>query len=128
MLTPMQTYKRDPTYRRFAGLDLQDPNALERLNLVEVHKAELVGFRESYVHIASPRDYDRLALTEALVPQAEHTKLRFLLKEVKCLDESGSAPFDWGSDESTWAPWASMRMESGSPGACSTSATSTTVT
>ncbi|MBS1809601.1 MAG: hypothetical protein JST84_15685 [Acidobacteria bacterium] len=93
MKQPLLIYKQHPAYRSFADLDLQNPTALQKMDINKIYSPLLVGFRQNYVHIASPRDYDHLT------PQTEHKGLKFWLHQVKCFDETGSGWGEWGEDE-----------------------------
>ena len=98
---PLATYRTNPLFARYASANLDTPDGLNAsiTSRDAFHHTALANLRTSYVHIASP-----LALAGAppniLAPQAEFQRLRLLLNEVRCIDETGTEPFgELGSDE-----------------------------
>lgn len=93
-------FKTHPRFARYAGVNLEDADSVDKADHArnQLHKTALTSLRGSYVHIAAPIA-PNLAPPNIVVPQTEFSRLRLLLNEVRCIDETGSGMGEWGSDE-----------------------------
>lgn len=100
MQAPLALQRTSPLYARLADANLDAPDGIDRALAARnaLHRSALSGLRASYVHIASPLPLAG-APPNIVTPQAEYTRLRLFLNEVRCIDETGSGAGEWGSDE-----------------------------
>ncbi|MCS6916010.1 MAG: hypothetical protein RMK29_21755 [Myxococcales bacterium] len=54
MAEPLASYRSNPIYRRFAHINLDDPNGLRGFRLEDVHRGTLSGLRTSYAILRCP--------------------------------------------------------------------------
>lgn len=87
LAAPLRTYKSDPRYRTFAGIDVDRAGELERLDLAAKHRSQVASVVTNWVHI--PTVVDGLSVAaDDFAPQGGYTKLNFYLSKVKCVKET----------------------------------------
>jgi hypothetical protein len=97
MARPLQLQRIDRRYSAFANVEVDQPGALDEIDVAERHRAHVAPFATNWVYIPPVVDglLDAAAVRDRLIPQAGFTGLKFFLQKVKCVEETSG----WGSDE-----------------------------
>lgn len=96
LVKPLQVYRSESRYRAYASVDVHQPGAVERVDLVTKHRAKVSSVIDNWVHIPTVVDGLSVAEDDNLLPQAGYRAILFSLLQVKCVKDT---KFEFGSDE-----------------------------